>query len=741
MYRLFTPILFLTLFYQESVGQQLVKSVYQDSFQLTCARVEEKAIIIDGRLNEPIWQTAQKANNFHTKWPRAGEAALQKTEVQIATDGKFLYMAATCTHTDGKYIIQNLKRDADYWRSEGLALILDPTNQSQKGYFFGVNQLGAQTEGIFTGDGEDDDVFTWDNKWYSEVHTEGNTWYVEMAIPFAILRFRADGAPWGINFVRNDPTNGFWHTWTNIPLNFNGIDLGYAGKLVFAEGATPKKAKQNLNISPYVSSGVNQALAPERTTNSVFNYGVDAKVGIGSGLNLDLTFQPDFSQVEVDEQVVNLTRFDIGLPEKRTFFLENADIFASFGIPPIRPFFSRRIGLDADGTPQPIQFGARLTGALDTKTQLGVLHMQTKQGDAYASQMFSSVAARRVLFGRTTVGGYVHNRQATKDSRDYTRNAGAELLLNTPDGQWASWAGYHHSLQPKIKNKAAWGNCGGGYFGERFDAFIDYINIGENYRADMGFEARIENYDEALDTTLRIGYQIIYSEGNLRFPAKRPTSKLNISELGYESATFLNPDGSPNEQSNSVSYTLRWKNTMSFTASANRQESWVPVAFRFDNKSNQECPPLPAGNYAFVSGRIEWASDNRKLLSTELAIESGEFYNGTIKRAEASLVYRLQPYGKLTLSAQYNDLDFPAPYCDVQVLNITPRVEVFINRNLNWTVFMQYNDQANQFNLNSRIQWRFRPMSDLFIVYTSNAVATTRVTEARGLVGKVNWWF
>ena len=167
----------------------------------------------------------------------------------------------------------------------------------------------------------------------------------------------------------------------------------------------------------------------------------------------------------------------------------------------------------------------------------------------------------------------------------------------------------------------------------------------------------------------------------------------------------------------------------------------MPVALRFDNKTNDECPALPAANYTFTSGRVEWESDNRKQLSTELAAEAGGFYNGTIKRAEASLVYRLQPYGKLTVSAQYNDLDFPAPYCDVRVLNITPRVEVFLSRNLNWTVFMQYNDQADQFNLNSRIQWRFRPMSDLFILYTSNAAATTRITEARGLVAKLNWWF
>jgi Domain of unknown function (DUF5916) len=142
--------------------------------------------------------------------------------------------------------------------------------------------------------------------------------------------------------------------------------------------------------------------------------GLDAKIGIGSGLNLDLTINPDFSQVEVDEQVVNLTRFNISLPEKRPFFLENADIFGNFGIPPICPFFSRRIGLNNDGVPQRILYGARLTGALDARTQIGFLQMQTANSAENDGQHFTALTTRRVLFGRTTLGGYFHLRQISR---------------------------------------------------------------------------------------------------------------------------------------------------------------------------------------------------------------------------------------------------------------------------------------------------------------------------------------
>jgi Domain of unknown function (DUF5916)/Carbohydrate family 9 binding domain-like len=734
-YRTLFTFCILTCLTAPITAQQPTKSAYQDSFQVTCARATEP-VKIDGFLTESVWKTAQKASNFYTKWPRAGEPALLKTEVQLATDGKFLYIAATCYGT-GKFIIQSLKRDVGYWSSDGMAVVLDPTNQSQKGYFFGVNQVGAQTEGLYASPGDDDNIFTWDNRWSSEVHTEGNDFFIEMAIPFAILRF-SENTEWGIQFIRNDPGNGFWHTWTNIPLNFDGTDLGYAGLLKFEANEAPSRTKKNYNISPYLSSGyVNDRDSKHDLTATA---GIDAKVGIGSGLNLDLTVNPDFSQVEVDEQVVNLTRFDIGLPEKRTFFLENADIFGGFGIPPIRPFFSRRIGLDPNGVPQRILYGARLTGALDAKTQIGVLNMQTANSDQNDGQNFSAVTARRVLFGRTTLGGYFHNRQNVRTKDAYRRNAGAELLFNTPNGRWSGWLARHQSFEKSTPRKSGWTNSGFGFFGARFDSFLDFVHMGENYRADMGLENRIENYDAVLDTTFRIGYQFFFNETNIRFPVKKASSPINLTRLQYQHFHLLNPDATRNEINQTLEYSIQMKNTMDIVATANVQQSWVPVAFRFDGRNQTDCPALPAGYYRFSKLGLGWESDGRKKLGIELGGEFGGFYNGTIKSASMGLNYRLQPYGKLSLSAQYNDLDFPEPYCDVRVINVTPRIEVFFNRNLNWTVFTQYNNQANALNLNSRIQWRFRPMSDLFLVYTYNAQATNGQFQGNAFIAKVNYW-
>jgi hypothetical protein len=738
--RFITCSLFILLqfsLFTAAVAQNDTKAEYQANFALSCVKVNEP-IKIDGLLTDAIWQSAPKANQFYTKWPKAGEPALVKSEVQIAYDNRFLYVAATC-HGNGAYIIRSLKRDVEYWGSDGFAVVLDPTNQSQKGYFFGVNQMGVQTEGILTGD-DGDDIFTWDNRWYSEATTTDTTFYIEMAIPFSILRFNASSTIWGLNFIRNDPSNGYWHTWTSIPLNFDGIDLGYTGQLKFAEGA-PSKTSRNINVSPYLSTAISKDYTTDQPIAQDLAFGVDAKVGLGSGLNLDLTFRPDFSQVEVDEQVVNLTRFDVRLPEKRTFFLENADIFGKFGIPPIRPFFSRRIGLDSNGQPQSILFGARLTGSIGDKTQIGLMNMQTESTDNYTAQNFTAVSTRRVLFGRTTLGGYFHNRQNVKIGDDFKRNAGAEFLYSRPDGKWSGWAAHHQTIEPKQRDKSSWQNAGFGYFGARFESFIDFVNMGENYSTDLGFEGRIENYDAALDTTLRIGYTFFFSETNARFPSKNEKSKLNIVNIGFKNFTVFNPDQTLNEQGNTLSLSLDFKNTMNVEGFIERQSAWVPVSFRFDNRDNNECPPLPAGQYIFNKAGLSWSSDNRKKWAVTVGTEAGGFYNGTIANAQVTFEYRLQPFGRVALAAQYNAIDFPEPYCDVRFLNVTPRVEVFFNRKINWTVFAQYNDQADAFNLNSRIQWRFRPMSDLFLVYSSNALASKREPLGRAVVAKFNYWF
>jgi hypothetical protein len=212
---------------------------------------------------------------------------------------------------------------------------------------------------------------------------------------------------------------------------------------------------------------------------------------------------PDLSQVEVDNQVTNLSRYNIFFPERRTFFLENADLFSGFGIEPIRPFYSRKSGLDANGNKIPILFGARVSGNLAKNTRVGFMDMQTGRKDSYAPENYLALSIDQRVFKRSVIKGYVLNRQSfmREDEKrnnplnEFGRNAGVEFNYSDLAGKWGAWATYHHSFKPTITTANRYYSTGVNYNARNLSAVIDFTNVGTNYYADMGFIERIENYD------------------------------------------------------------------------------------------------------------------------------------------------------------------------------------------------------------------------------------------------------
>ena len=733
---------FLVLFaFTQNLPAQSTRAAHQDSFSLTVAHASYP-IRVDGDLSDSVWQTAGVSGPFWLKWPRDGGLAPAQTEVRCASDGRLLYFAVTCWHS-GPYVLQSLKRDIGYWDSDGFAVILDPTNAANNGYFFGVSPAGVQTDALLAAGVEDMDT-NWDNTWSVETQNYPDRWTAEYAIPLRILRFREGQTSWGVNFVRNDLVNGLYSIWARVPFQFDGTDLGWTGALHWLEA--PQRVKGNFNIIPYATAALAKDYEEPTAWTLKPGLGLDAKIGVGSGLNLDLTVNPDFSQIEIDEQLVNLTRFDVMLPEKRTFFLENADLFANFGIPPIRPFFSRRIGLNDDGEPVPILAGMRLTGNMGSDTRVGLMTMQTRARDEEPARNYSALAMRHRVFGRSTVGAYFFDREefdGREIKRDrYSRNGGVELLYTSNDGSWNAWATYQHSFKPGTRGKNAWGNSGIAYASRRFTVLLDLLRMGENYYADLGFEQRMDKYDAQRDTTLRIGYNFIYSDLKYRiFPAASSGGSLNYTEIGAELFQVINPGGSFNESSNKVKVTWNFKNTSELEWSISPNWADVPVSFKFDEDTVSVCPALPAGPYRYVYTSAEWSSDYRKRYFLSVSAGAGGFYSGRQYAARVEFLYRFQPLLNLRLAAEYNRLEFAAPVCDVEIFNLTPRIEVFFSKKLWWTTFIQYNTQSDNFNLNSRLQWRFRPMSDLFLVYTDNYAVQLWGPKNRALVVKVNYWW
>jgi len=284
----------------------------------------DSPIKIDGVLDEAIWSEVPVAKGFWMSFPvddRQVEDRLQ-TEVRMCTDDQYIYIGAICYGPE-EYVIKTLKRDAEFWDGDGFGVVIDPVNEKTNGFTFGVSPAGVQTEYLVTGQtGRREDLepgrlrkgvnLAWDNKWYSEVTNHPDHWVVEIAIPFKTLRFEESKAQWGINFFRRDASTNTIHTWAPVPIEFNETDLGYTG--ILSWNPAPEKAPRNFSIIPYVRGGVSKDFEAGTPADPIFQAGLDAKVPITSSLNLDLTLNPDFSQVEVDEQVINLTLFYIRLP-------------------------------------------------------------------------------------------------------------------------------------------------------------------------------------------------------------------------------------------------------------------------------------------------------------------------------------------------------------------------------------------------------------------------------------------
>ncbi|MFK7980236.1 MAG: DUF5916 domain-containing protein [Saprospiraceae bacterium] len=727
----------------------------QQEYQLRISKTSEK-IKLDGKLDEAIWQNTTAVSDFWYSFPIDNEKAELETKVKVTYDDNFLYVAAEMYDPNGT-IIQTLKRDVDFWSGDNIVIVLDPVNQKSNGFMFGVNPYGVQMEGLLTGNtgsrgsrpGSGAMNSRWDNKWYSKTSSTHDSWTAEVAIPFKSLKYDATKTTWGINFIRTEGSDNSFHVWSQVPLQFRSVDLNYTGALIWDKA--PKKTKGNVAVIPYISGSSFRDFEEGTPTDNSLNVGVDAKIAVTSSLNLDVTINPDFSNVEVDEQVTNLTRFNIRLPEKRLFFLENTDIFEDFGNSPARPFFSRRIGIDEDGNAQPILYGLRLTGNATKRLRVGLLNMHTKETDESAGQNYTAAAFHQQVFGRSVIKGFLTNRQAYQDSEfsstDYGRNAGLEFNYLSDNNKWQSWAGYNHSFKEGITDKNYYFKGGVRYRDRNWAGLINYYEVQDQYYADLGFLARLNHYDAVQDTTHRIGFGSFFSDLNYTiYPKKRGNLVSQQFSVFNWWVTKAN-DGDFLERTNSLSYRLSFVGRSSFSARV--ANSAIALQFPFSFTGDE---PLPAQKYTTTNVRLEYRSDSRNVFTYEAELRYGGFYSGTRKGIELEGNYRVQPWGNFGLKFAYNDLQFGGPYGETQLFSVSPKIEISFSNNLFWTTFIQYNTQAENFNINSRLQWRFAPLSDIFLVYTDNYLVETddlsdnfRIQnfgpKNRALVFKVNYWF
>ncbi|HLG40269.1 MAG TPA: carbohydrate binding family 9 domain-containing protein, partial [Chitinophagaceae bacterium] len=297
--RKFSLILFSFHLINASYSQQINNENYQQEYQLRIAKAID-AIKIDGELNEASWQTAHTIKNFWQKQPVDTGRAQRQTEVRTTYDGGFIYFGITCYDTS-YYVIQTLKRDVDPGGSDGIGIVIDPVNGRTNGFLFTVSPYNVQAEDQISAGSSGEINFSWDNKWFSQTTRHHDRWIVEIAIPFKTLRYEAGKTIWGVNFIRSDRKNNEYSTWTKVPINLQFHDFGYTGALIW--DAPPPPPGRNISIIPYATGAISRNKEDGEKTDGELNQGFDAKIAISSKLNLDLTVNPDFSQIEVDRQV------------------------------------------------------------------------------------------------------------------------------------------------------------------------------------------------------------------------------------------------------------------------------------------------------------------------------------------------------------------------------------------------------------------------------------------------------
>jgi len=714
-------------------------------------------IVLDGVLDEPDWQSAQVADNWYTNFPVDTVPAEFQTQARVCFNDQFLYVSFYCEDDTTPDLINSLRRDFEYDLNDNVAIVFSPYNDRLNGFFFVVTPAGVQMEGVVSGGGSGDGFNTfWDNKWYSKVVRHPDHWIVEMAIPFKSFRYKSGLKEWNVAFDRADRKHNQKTSWIATPIQFNSASFAYSGQMVWEEPAPPAGA--NISLIPYIAGGgaVDRQVAnPQLQT--VFNAGFDAKIGITPSLNLDITVNPDFSQVEVDNQVINLTRFEIQLPERRQFFLENSDLLDNAGFPSARPFFSRRVGLvqDSNGLFQqvPILYGARLSGSLSPKWRINVLNMQTQQSEQYGlpAQNFTAAAVQRNFGAQSSLtftGVNKHSlgvteadtvrffhesifrpndngiTQLNRSSRSIT----ADLELLSKDNRW-----YHSSFISRsfvnYSEATPWAGSAFTRFQNRnWEIFGGGNYIGEGYFAEAGFVPSQRVYPGQINAFGNISYNFYPPTPGLI----RMGPELNLRQ------TYI-PDGTLTDMDYSLNYGFDFSNTSNFYLSYNYV--FQRLTFTFNPIDSDLYTSFQEGeDYDWSVFTVGYSSDRRKLFNFDLEANYGGFYNGTNLNLNGRLTYRYQPYGNVSLQFDYNNVELAEGYGADQLFLIGPRIDLTFTDALFLTTFVQYNSRLDNVLLNARFQWRYQPASDFFIVYTENYLAPNFESKNRALVFKLVYW-
>ena len=697
----------------------------------------QDAITIDGRLDEAIWLQAESAQDFHQYFPSDSVMAEQQTNIKMLYDDTTLYVGIKGNAAGRDFITQSLQRDFRGGGIDQISLVFDTFNDGTLAFLFGMHPFGVRREALISGGGTSRNGFTtsWDVKWRGESTINDDHFIMEMAIPLTSFKFKEGETKWRFNSYRLDMQTNERTTWMQIPQNQFIFGLAFMGDMIFEKGLG--KSRTPLAIIPYVNGIVARDYENDENLND-FKVGGDAKISIGNSLNLDLTLNPDFSTVEVDNFITNLTRFEVALPERRQFFIDNNDLFGSFGGGrDANPFFSRRIGIARDTADNTIENriigGVRLSGKLNNNLRLGFLNIQTEEDEAneIPSNNNMMFALQQKLFSRSNLGFFFMNRQAINadflpEDETYNRVIGLDYNLASADNSWTGKFYAHKSFQPNDSE----GNYSLGFnLGKNtrnFSAFVDVVSIDEEFNSDLGFIRRKD----------------IFKVANI-FEGRYWPKKGSVNR--YQAQVFSVVTWRPGLDFLYSDYNLSVETSAEFRSlerlQARFQKRFVYLTDEFEPTGKDDAVPLPADTgYHFNNIELEFQSDQRRVFSYGFQSSFGEFFNGNRYSMEGSFNLRFQPKVTVGLNMQYDHIDLPAPHSRADIWLVSPRVNITFNKSVFWSTLVQYSNQRDNLGINSRLQWRFAPLSDLFVVYNDNYFVNSFMPRSRSINLKLTYW-
>ena len=660
---------------------------------------------LDGTLDEAVYLTVPPFGGFTQSLPREGSPASERTDIWVFFDRENLYIAARCWDSapPAAWVANEMRRDAaQLGQNDNLTVVLDTFHDRRNGFLFQTSPLGTRFDVAITD--ESNVNRDWNPVWDVRSGRFDGGWTVEAEIPFKSLRYRAGSGSWGIQFRRVIRRKNEWVYLNPVPSAIGGPPglqrISLSATLVGLE--TPD-ASRNVEVKPYAISSIQTDVSrtPARLNEFTGDAGVDVKYSITANLTADATYNTDFSQVEVDEQQVNLTRFSLFFPEKRDFFLEGRGLFdfgrgtAGGDTPSL--FYSRRIGLN-QGRAVPLRLGGRLTGKAG-KLGLGMLNIQTADEPLSGTPPtnFTVIRVKRDILRRSAIGAMVTSRSVSNIAAGSNQALGVDAAFSffqsvTMDGYVArTWTPGVERDQGSYQGRFD-------YTADRYGARLEQVSVGDNFNPEVGFVRR-DNFRRTF--------------GSARF-SPRPTSIPTVRKFTLDGSIeyIVNGSGAVETRRQTGRFVVELETSDQFTVEASRDYEWLVRPFAIGRGVT-----IPGGGYQFTNGQATFLFGQQRRASGSLSLQAGQFYGGTIAAlgytaSRVSVTKRVSVEPSVSLTR----VDLPAGRLNTAL--VRARADLALSPRMFTTALLQYSSADRTFGSNFRFRWEYRPGSEFFAVYT-----------------------